>query len=102
MYFIITGVYYYRIKIDSSVVYITTYRIIFSSIKTRDFLDILHDRLVDYTFFNKSLTFNTALILRVKKTNGKVIAKRFNLTLISKKEIERISNILSKLIAKNN
>ena len=102
MYFIITGVYYYRIKIDSSVVSITTYRIIFSSIKTRDFLDILHDRLVDYTFFNKSLTFNTALILRVKKTNGKVIAKRFNLTLISKKEIERISNILSKLIAKNN
>ena len=102
MYFFITGVYYYRIKIDSSVVYITTYRIIFSSIKTRDFIDISHDMLVDYTFFNRSLTFNTILMLRIKKSNGKLAAKRFNLTLISKKEIERISNILSKIIAKNN
>ena len=65
MYFIITGVYYYRIKIDSSVVYVTAYRIIFSSIKTRDLIDISHDTLVDYTFFNRSLTFNTILMLRI-------------------------------------
>tara|TARA_Y100000385_G_C12647757_1_gene448149 strand:+ start:29 stop:526 length:498 start_codon:yes stop_codon:yes gene_type:complete len=102
MYFFITGVYYYRIKIDSYIVYITAYPIIFSQIKTRAFLDISHDMLIDYTFLNKSLAFNTTLVLRIKKQNRKLVAKRFNLTLISKKEIERISNILNKIIAKNN
>ena len=102
MYLFITGIHYYIIKIDSYIVYITSYRIVFSKIKTKDFLDISHDMLVDYAFFNRSFTFNTTLMLKVKKENGKFIAKRFNLTLISKKEIERISNILNKIIAKNN
>jgi len=50
IYFIITGVYYYRVKIDPYVIDITSYSIVFSSIKSRKFIDISHAMLVGYFF----------------------------------------------------
>ena len=102
IYFSITGVYYYRLTINSYVIQNSSGDVLSSLIKSNDFLDISHDMLHDYSFFNRSFSFNKTLVLRIKKPNRKLITKRFNLTLISNKEIEKISNILNKIIAQNN
>jgi hypothetical protein len=44
---------------------------------------------------------NKTLMLKIESDNKKVI-KRFNMTLISDKEIEKISKILDRIIVKNN
>jgi hypothetical protein len=102
IYFSITGIYYYRLAINSYVIQHSSSDVLFSLIKSHDFLDISHDMLQDYSFFNRPFSFNKTLVLRIKKSNRKLITKRFNLTLISNKEIEKISNILNKIIAQNN
>jgi len=102
IYFSITGIYYYRLNINSYVIQATSGDVLSSLISNNDFFDISHDMLTDYSFFNRSFSFNKTLVLRIKKPKSKLITKRFNLTLISKKEIEKISNVLSEIIAKNN
>jgi hypothetical protein len=55
----------------------------------------------DFSFFNRSFSFNKTLMIKIKTTGGKNVAKRFNVTFLSKKEEERISKVLEQIIAKN-
>tara|TARA_B110000444_G_C18797671_1_gene575762 strand:+ start:72 stop:368 length:297 start_codon:yes stop_codon:yes gene_type:complete len=96
-----TGVYYYRFKIDSYIIKITSYHIS-SFIRDRTFIDISHEMLVEYTFFNRPFSFNKTVMLKFKKDNGKLVTKRLNFTLIRDKEIKRIGNTLDRIIAQNN
>ena len=41
-------------------------------------------------------------MLKIKSDKGKRVIKRFHLTLMSKKEIEKICSALDRIIAKNN
>ena len=102
MYFSYAGIYYYKIKVDPYVIDITTYRTISALFKKKDFVDIPHTMLTDYTFFDRPLSFNKTLMLKIETDNGKKIAKRFNLSLISEKEIEKISNVFDRIIVNNN
>ena len=102
IYFIVTGVYYYKIKIDPYVIDITSYRTVSGIFKKKDFVDITHTMLSDYSFFDRPFTLNKTLMLKIETESGKKIAKRFNLTLISEKEIARISSILDRIIVNNN
>ena len=102
IYFIVTGVYYYKIKIDPYVIDITSYRTVSGIFKKKDYVDIDHTMLSDYSFFDRPFTLNKTLMLKIETESGKKIAKRFNLTLISEKEIARISSVLDKIIVNNN
>ena len=102
MYFSYTGIYYYKIKVDPYVIDITTYRTISALLKKKDYVDIPHTMLTDYTFFDRPLSFNKTLMLKIETDSGKKIAKRFNLSLISEKEIEKISNVFDRIIVNNN
>ena len=102
LYFIIIGQYYYTIKIDAYIIQVTSYRPILEFFKEKDYVDIPHTMLADYAFFNRPLSFNKTLMLKIKSDKGKRVIKRFHLTLMSKKEIEKICSALDRIIAKNN
>ena len=56
---------------------------------------------VDFSFFNRSFSFNKTLMVKIKNDSKKIIVKRFNLSFLSKREELRISKVLEKIIAKN-
>ena len=102
LYFIIIGQYYYTIKIDAYIIQVTSYRPILEFFKEKDYVDIPHTLLADYAFFNRPLSLNKTLMLKIQTDKGKRVIKRFHLTLMSKKEIEKICSALDRIIAKNN
>jgi hypothetical protein len=102
LYFMIPGGYYYNIFIDTYIIKVTSYRPIIHFFKKKDFIDIPHRMLADYAFSNRSFSLNKTLMFKIKTNSGKRITKRFNITLISEKEIYRISSALDRIIAKNN
>ena len=102
LYFIIIGQYYYTIKIDAYIIQVTSYRPILEFFKEKDYVDIPHTMLADYAFFNRPLSLNKTLMLKIQSDKGKRVIKRFHLTLMSKKEIEKICSALDRIIAKNN
>ncbi len=93
LYFTYTGVYIFKVNIDSYIIAITSYRSLSSIFQKRDYIDIPHGMLVDFNFFNRPFSLNTTLMLKIKSKN-KEIVKRFNMTMLSSKEKHKISNIL--------
>jgi hypothetical protein len=56
----------------------------------------------DYYFFDRPFSFNKTLMLKIETQSGKKAVKRFNITLMSENEIERISEVFDRIIVKNN
>jgi hypothetical protein len=84
------------------VIQVTSYGPVINLLQQKDYVDIPHAMLVEYRFFNRALSLNRTLILKIKTDKGKKITKRFNLTLISKKEIRALTRALDIVIAKIN
>ncbi|MBC8511179.1 MAG: hypothetical protein H8D33_05920 [Cryomorphaceae bacterium] len=101
LYIIITGFYYYSIKIDTYIIYVTSYRTISGLFMSKNYIEVPHDTLRQYSFFNRSFTLNKTLMLKVQDASGKIIIKRFNISFLSKSEELRISKVLEQIIAKN-
>ena len=101
IYFTYTGIYFYEIKIDSYIIDVRSYRTISGVFKPPNYIDIDHTMLSDFSFFNRPFSFNKTLMIKINTDNGKKVAKRFNLTFLSKKEEERIGKVLEQIIAKN-
>ncbi len=101
-FFIFTGTFIYKIKIDSYIVQITSYRMLIGFFRPIDYIDIAHTMVKDYAFFNRPFSLNKTLMIKIKTDRDKIIVKRFNLTLITEKEIKVISKTLDKIIVKNN
>ena len=101
IYTIYTGVYFYKIKIDSYIIDIRSRRTISGIFKQPNYVDIAHTMLSDFSFFNRPFSFNKTLMIKIETDTGKKIAKRFNLTFLSKKEEKKISKVLEQIIAKN-
>ena len=101
-FFIFTGTFIYKIKIDPYIVQISSYRMMFGFIRPKDYIDIAHTMVKGYSFFNRPFSLNKTLMIKIKTDRDKIIAKRFNLTLITEKEIKVISKILDRIIVKNN
>jgi len=102
LYFLVVGIYSYKVVIDPYIIQITSSRLFISIFKQGDYIDIAHTMLRDYSFFDRSFSFNKTLMLKIETPSGRLIAKRFNLTLISEKEIDKISDRLNRIIVKNN
>jgi hypothetical protein len=101
LYIIITGFYYYSIKIDTYIMYVTSSRTISGLFMSKNYIEVPHDMFVGFSFFNRSFSFNKTLMIKIKNDSGKKIVKRFNLSFLSKSEELRISKVLEKIIAKN-
>ena len=81
--------------------YITSYRTISGLLKSRNYIELPHDMLRQFSFFNRPFTVNKTLMIKLKDVNGKRIIKRFNISFLSKSEELRISKVLDQIIAKN-
>ena len=101
LYIIVTGFYFYSIKIDTYIMHITSYRTISGLFKARNYVELPHDMLRQFSFFNRPFTVNKTLMIKLKDVNGKRIIKRFNLSFLSKSEERKISKVLDQIIAKN-
>jgi len=101
LYIIITGFYYYSIKIDAYIMHITSYRTITGLLKVKNYIEVPHNMLRQFSFFNYSFTVNKTLMLKLQDASGKIIIKRFNISFLSKSEELRISKVLEQIIAKN-
>ena len=101
LYVIYTGIFSYSIKIDSHIIDVRSFRTISGIFKPPNYIDIAHTMLSEFAFFNRPLSLNTTLMIKVKTDSGKLVVRRFNLTFLSKKEQQRISEVLKKIIARN-
>jgi hypothetical protein len=101
IYFIIFGLYYYNVKIDSYVIHMTSFRPIFDFFNEKDYVDISHAMLADFEFFNRPFSLNRTLMLKINTNSGKRIIKRFNLSLLSVAEYHKITSVLESIIIKN-
>ena len=97
IYFMYTGVYFYHVKIDAYIISITSFRTISSFFTNKSYVDISHLMLEDYKFISKKFSLNTILMLKIR-TERKLIAKRFNMSLLSNNDKNIISNYLDKVI----
>ena len=102
LYFIFVGAFYYKVNVDPYVIQITSYRAILDLFKKKDYVDIPHTMLIGYSFFDRPFSFNKTLMLKIESQSGKKVVKRFNITLMSKNEIEKISEVFDGIIVKNN
>jgi ABC-type multidrug transport system fused ATPase/permease subunit len=101
LYFVFTGIYVFKVNIDAYIIAITSYRSLSSVFKQRDYVDIPHAMLVDFDFFNRPFSLNTTLMLKIKSQNKKQIVKRFNMTLLTAREKNKINNILQGILNNN-
>ena len=101
-YFIYTGVFIYYIRIDPYVIDISSFRSLSSIFYKKDYIDISHKMLKEYSFFNRPFTFNKTLMIKIKTDSNRVVSKRFTLTLLSSKEEKRVSEVLNEIISNNN
>ncbi len=101
IYVISKGVFFYKVAIDNYVIQVVSYRTISGIFTKKNYVDISHKMLEDYSFFERPFSLNKTLMLKIKNNNKQII-KRFNMTLISEKEIEGISKLLDKIIVNNN
>ena len=101
IYLIYTGIYFYKIKIDSYIIDVRSFRTISGIFQPPNYIDIAHIMLSEFAFFNRPLSFNKTLMIKIQTDSGKKVAKRFDLTFLSKKEEKKISKVLEQIIAKN-
>ena len=101
LYIIVTGFYYYSIKIDIYIMYVTSYRTISGLLKVKNYIEVPHNMLRQFSFFNRPFTVNKTLMLKLQDASGKTIVKRFNISFLSEREELRISKVLEQIIAKN-
>tara|TARA_B100001758_G_C18242317_1_gene521240 strand:- start:186 stop:683 length:498 start_codon:yes stop_codon:yes gene_type:complete len=101
-YFMFVGLYYYKINIDPYVVQVSSFRPIFQFFSLKDYVDVPHAMLNSYSFFDRPLSFNKTLVLKiVSNSSKKIIIKRFNLSFLTQKKILKISSLLDRIILNN-
>ena len=99
IYFFYTGIFFYKIKIDAYIIDVRSNRVIVDIFKAPSYIDISHEMLYDFSFFDRPFSFNKTLMIKIKTNNGKKVAKRFNLSFMSRAEEQRIRKVLVQIIA---
>ena len=102
LYFLYSGIYFYKININSYVINITSWRFITQAFQKHDYVDIPQIKLISYSFFSRPFTLKKILMLKIRSDDNKIVTKRFKMTLISKNEISIICKLLDKIIVKYN
>ena len=102
IYFIITGVFYVTFKVDNYIIEIQSRRVILGFFtKKNSYIEMPKTTVLKYAFYNRSFTFNSTLMIKIKVSRRKTVAKRFQISFLSKKKKELIEQSLKKIIQKN-
>ena len=102
IYFIFTGIYYFDFKSDKYIIEIRSRRTISSYLSSKtNYLEMPISSIDKFSFFNRPFSLNTTLMVKVKVSHKRAIAKRFNLSFLNKKQKDEISNILEEIIKIN-
>ena len=103
IYFVISGVFYFTFKVDNYIIEVSSRRTILGYFFNKvDFIDMPVGSIVKFTFFNRPLTFNTTLMVKVKISSRRAVAKRFQISFLSKKKIAKITESLEEIVRNNN
>lgn len=102
VYFIFIGVYHFEFRADNYIIEIQSRRTISSYFYTKaNYIDMPISSIEKFTFFNRPFTFNTTLMVKVKVSHRRAIAKRFNITFLSKKRKDEMERTLEKIVQNN-
>ena len=102
LYFVSTGVFYYKIIFEDSSFLIRSRRSLSGLFGGKNYqLEISNDMLIGFKFFSRGISFNDTLLMQMRSHSGKKSAVRIPLTLLSKDRRNKISNILNNIIQKN-
>ena len=102
VYFIITGVFHFEFKADNYIIEIRSRRTISSYFSAKvKYIDMPISSIENFNFFKRPFTFNTTLMVKVKVSSRRAIAKRFNFALLSKKQKDEIRITLEKIFQNN-
>ena len=102
IYFIFTGVYYFAFEANNYIIQIGSKRTISSYFSSKsNHLEMPISSIEKFGFFNRPFTFNTTLMVKVKVSHRRAIAKRFNITFLSKKRKDEMERTLEKIVQNN-
>ena len=57
--------------------------------------------ILNYAFYNRPFTFNSTLMIKVKVSRKRTVARRFQISFLSKKKKELMEQSLEKIIQNN-
>ena len=102
LFFIMPGLYYFNFRKDLYIINITSFRTILFFMTKREHIDISHNMLKEFKIFNRPLSLNKTLMLKLESQNEKkIITRRFNMSVIRKKELMTIEKNLNQIIKTN-
>ena len=98
-YVIYNGIFYYKIKFDSSSLRIESRRTISSWFGSKSYnLEISNDMLVGFSFNRDFLSINDKLLVQMRSSSGRKSAIRIPMTLLGKKRKVKLTKILNNII----
>lgn len=102
-YFLAVGIYHFEFKADQYIIMLKSRRVIFSYLSSKvNFLEMPNSSIMKFTFFNRPFTFNTTLMIKLKVSSRRAIAKRFNFAFLRKQQQEALRDTLERIIQHNN
>lgn len=103
IYFIITGVHYFDFKADKYIIEIKSNRTISSYFfAKKNFFEIPLGSINRFTFLKRPYTFNSTLMIKVKVSSRKSVAKRFQISFFNKEQRAKITESLEEIVQNNN
>ena len=101
-YVIYNGIFYYKIKFDSSSLRIESRRILSISFVSKVYnIEMTNDMLIDFRFLRNVLSINDKLLIQMRSSSGRRSAVRIPLTLVGKKRKRKLEQIFNKIIQNN-
>jgi len=101
-YVIHNGIFYYKIKFDSSSLRIESRRTISSWFVSKVYnIEITNDMLIGFRFVGSFLSINDKLLIQMRSSSGRKSAVRIPLTLVGKKRKRKLEQIFNKIIQNN-
>ena len=66
-----------------------------------NFIEMPKSTILKYAFYNRPFTFNSTLMIKVKVSRKRTVARRYQISFLSKKKKELIEQSLEKIIQNN-
>jgi len=101
-YVIYNGIFYYKIKFDSSSLRIESRRTLSIWFISKVYnIEITNDMLIGFRFVGSFLSINDKLLIQMRSSSGRKSAVRIPLTLVGKKRKRKLEQIFNKIIQNN-
>ena len=65
------------------------------------YIEMPKSAILKYAFYNRPFTFNSTLMIKVKVSRKRTVARRFQISFLSKKKKELMEQSLEKIIQNN-